>query len=506
MKKFNFLSFVAFGIALNGFAVLAVASVLLVIKLYKEHVNDYSYDLSAEELEELMNDELEEAEVDNPYSGFMETFENTEIIFERKGQLNMDEYDDTIIDTKDSEGRLEAYMLLMGPGETINDVKTLIQEENLFDRYSYNISDAEIRHKEFTLKFTGNTNATHWERKVTFKLENNISWTLERDEGTVWDGDKEILNQVKTRNDFGRVNVEEMDYFGDQSNYFRPAIIGRNKKIVRVKTLYDFLEQVDSYVTLILPDQAIRIDEIILNMEDLDMEGLDSLEEKIKNVNPKVSFYMYREPDKYVISDITISDCQNLVITGSYNKTKLVTEDETSRILVFENCRDICLSGIFMKHTVPGYCSGDVLVMNSVKNADIEYCILDGSGMIGLNCEESNNIYMYQGNITNCRETAVDISNSSNIRFDRVEIHNNCKEERNHCVLWFANTKASIFSKCNIYNNRAEMILDEEDSEVELFDCAVHDNEILRDESEGDYEGEEYGEDYEEGDYEEYEN
>ena len=154
-------------------------------------------------------------------------------------------------------------------------------------------------------------------------------------------------------------------------------------------------------------------------------------------------------------------------------KVSLSALPRYANVLAFENTKNITLNGLTLGHTVePGFCSGGVLWLNKVQNAEVNDCALFGCGTIGINAYQSRNIYASNCEIYDCSQNAVMSENCKDVRLLDSRVHN-CEGE----LFRVNGTEGFAVVNSVIENNNVSYLLSTAySSEVYLLGCDTKDN------------------------------
>jgi|GEM_PF-5187870 len=182
----------------------------------------------------------------------------------------------------------------------------------------------------------------------------------------------------------------------------------------------------------------------------------------------------------------TIRNITGLTIIGAgIDETELINTNRFKEVLVFENCRNIEISGVKAGHSPQEYeCDAGVFYFQNCLNVAVDSCYLYGCGSVGVNIRLSSDVRISDTTITDCSLYAVNVYNSSSVVFNNCEIvenrgyistiavhatndhfvdvtFNNCEISRNYIrdslvytmELWETSKISMVFNDCLISDN-----------------------------------------------------
>lgn len=119
--------------------------------------------------------------------------------------------------------------------------------------------------------------------------------------------------------------------------------------------------------------------------------------------------------------ELVIADVENLTIAAADPdpaNTVISAAPRYADVLSFRYCRMVTLSGITAGHTVlPSECSGGVISLLDVDVMNITDCDLYGCGVLGLQADNSRNIFVVGTTIRECSDGAVNLCRCFDVRF-----------------------------------------------------------------------------------------
>ena len=125
--------------------------------------------------------------------------------------------------------------------------------------------------------------------------------------------------------------------------------------------------------------------------------------------------------------ELAISCADRLSIRGSLTddgntvtlESALRADPRYAEVIRFTNCRDICVSGLVLGHTLGGACVGGVISFDSCAGAYVSGCRLYGCGTYGVEGNDSKNLKVMDSIVHNCTYGHVDMYNCENVSFER---------------------------------------------------------------------------------------
>ena len=131
----------------------------------------------------------------------------------------------------------------------------------------------------------------------------------------------------------------------------------------------------------------------------------------------------YEWLDLYGEWELVISGVNGLRIEAVHPGTEIVTLPTYANVIRFDNCSDVCLSGLTIGHIEgAGYCSGSVLRMLDCEDMRVENCELYGCGTYGLELDRCRNLSCRETVIRDCSTGAMTATTSSGIVLDSCRI------------------------------------------------------------------------------------
>jgi hypothetical protein len=203
-------------------------------------------------------------------------------------------------------------------------------------------------------------------------------------------------------------------------------------------------------------------------------------------------------------SNIKIQNIRNLTLKGE-GEVSFLTRNLKQDVITFVDCPDLTLQNITFGHVNPYdeyQCEGGVLSLESTSDIIIEQCKFFGSGSIGIETSNVDNLYVTDTQIYDCSLSALSIRDSVNIHFSRLSVHSNetygdllsfyrCEDITFSDSVFYDNqcdwTMISInytevrFVRCQIYNNILEKYAINDDakdsfSKAYFHECTIEDN------------------------------
>ena len=174
------------------------------------------------------------------------------------------------------------------------------------------------------------------------------------------------------------------------------------------------------------------------------------------NPLPDSPYYSWEEvPDGF---QLRIQNVSNFTLLGTEN-VEIVTEPRYANVLCLYGCENVRLSGFTAGHTVePGYCSGGVLFFESCRRVDVEDTRLYGCGVVGVQGRSCESLRIFNSEIYECSEGAVNLSMCANAVIDSCHIRD-VRQEEEYDFAWgwlfqFHSCNTVRVTGCTIENNR----------------------------------------------------
>jgi len=182
--------------------------------------------------------------------------------------------------------------------------------------------------------------------------------------------------------------------------------------------------------------------------------------------------------------EFVISKVENLKIVGTGDlATKIVTKPRYADVLEFQDCRNIWLENFEATHSPDkGSCVGGVVAYRNCQDLVIRNTILEGSGTIGINGQQINNLFCKNTIITGCTYGILCLSNTETVTFEDCQF----KDNQEFDLVSVFNTKEIRFKDCEFSNNqtgsggsRPYLLFNVNDSEpLQLLRCKVTNNRV----------------------------
>lgn len=143
-----------------------------------------------------------------------------------------------------------------------------------------------------------------------------------------------------------------------------------------------------------------------------------------------------------------ISGLNNLSLFGK-GKAKILIEPRYAWVMNFVSCSNLLFDGVTFGHTEAGYCRGGVLSFTACKNVRILNCNLFGSGTVGIQTQDSENITVNQCDIYECTYGLAYLYTSNNIIFTKTKFQNT----GNFDLIEIGGCDKVTFSSCTFKGN-----------------------------------------------------
>lgn len=142
--------------------------------------------------------------------------------------------------------------------------------------------------------------------------------------------------------------------------------------------------------------------------------------EVAQSSNPAVSWEQTFDGPQLVITGVS-----RLTLKALQGKATLLAVPRYAYTIVFRECRDIRLEGLTLGHTEAGECAGGVLRFERCTGVQIQGCDLFGSGVVGLDLEESTGIVVGDSTIRDCTYGALYAVEVQDLRLQNVRVTGN---------------------------------------------------------------------------------
>jgi hypothetical protein len=242
------------------------------------------------------------------------------------------------------------------------------------------------------------------------------------------------------------VGLSENDgIYPDSADIFSPDLNDKIDKI-RVKNTHQLLKALG-------PDRK-----IILANGKYDIYGY-LFKAALKN-NPELNIQHITHLNQCLqaeLEDTTYVECQasniifknlhNVIIEGGKNSS-IVTPEGATSVLILKDCQNVALKKLTLKHTVE-LCWDPVLGVHNCRNILIHNCILDGSGTVGIDAHNNQNLSIIGNTIQNC---SLEIVYLKNCMGETKFTDNTCKD--NGPIITMDNCGLLYFNGNTVRNNR----------------------------------------------------
>lgn len=172
------------------------------------------------------------------------------------------------------------------------------------------------------------------------------------------------------------------------------------------ETLYASPADVDEFLSAIAPDTS-----IVLAAGTYDLSTASDYGKPTDS-----EYYRWEQvPDGY---ELVIEGVENLSITADPGAI-ISAVPRYADVLVFSDCANIGLVGFTAGHTVePGQCMGGVIHLMGANDVTVSSCALYGCGVLGVDAENCQNIFVKDSDIYECSNGAVELTSCKNVQFD----------------------------------------------------------------------------------------
>lgn len=257
-----------------------------------------------------------------------------------------------------------------------------------------------------------------------------------------------------------------------------PAVIINERTLVPVRFIAESIgaevkwDDKNQVVLISTENMAYQIIEVNNVNEFIDAIGPNRkivLKQKEYNLSRPEKEY---KPNKYVRweeeydgDELVIQNVNNLTIEGlSKTLSSIVVEPRYVNVITFENSNDINIINIYAGHTPEkGGCTGGVFRFIDSNRINIEKSTLFGSGRIGLELFNVNDLLFNESIITDCSEAIMAIYDSKNIKFLNSRFEGN---EGYYRFIDITRSSNIVFDRIIITNNNPAI---EGDYDNQLF-------------------------------------
>jgi polygalacturonase len=152
---------------------------------------------------------------------------------------------------------------------------------------------------------------------------------------------------------------------------------------------------------------------------------------------------------------LLINGKKSLTLEGQ-GKAVIVAKEGWVKILTIMSSEDITVKGLHLTHDVErGYCFGSVVEISRSENVQILDSVLDGSGTQAVVVKDADGVTITKGEATRNTEGVFDISNSRNVRIDKVRIAKNDNSGYyKRGILDIADSSDVSFTNNSVINNQ----------------------------------------------------
>ena len=183
------------------------------------------------------------------------------------------------------------------------------------------------------------------------------------------------------------------------------------------------------------------------------------------------------EPGRYEMSrQLNFSGVKNLTIRGAGTTgdkiTEIVLDDETSFIMLFDDCSDIVIENLKAGHSVSGFCTGGVFSFGNSSRISINGAYMYGSGTEGLLLLNVSDMKVTNSRIYECTYYIMTVTGGANISFEKCEFYYN----KEYSLVNVSETKNLSFTDCEFRGNKGSKMFDVNDAKVLVRRCAFRGN------------------------------
>jgi hypothetical protein len=152
-------------------------------------------------------------------------------------------------------------------------------------------------------------------------------------------------------------------------------------------------------------------------------------------------------------SELIITDVEDLIIKSD-GESEIVTTPRYAYVLSFQNVKGIIIENITFGHTEAGECSGGVLRLKDSDTIEIRFSTLYGSGVVGIDAENCEDILIVDSEITGCSYGAMFLSNCSGVYITNSLFSDN----EGHPLFLVEHCESVEFEDCVVSSNRGSAV------------------------------------------------
>lgn len=176
--------------------------------------------------------------------------------------------------------------------------------------------------------------------------------------------------------------------------------------------------------------------------------------------------------------ELQITGVNNLALiadTVGENRPVISAVPRYANVIYFSSCSDIALWGLTLGHTeAPGECSGGVVMLENVTNAQINSCRLYGCGTVGIQAMYSSHVSAEGTHIYDCSYSAVSAYSASDLTLNHCEIYD-CGITGFDGVFSLSSTNGFALLNSDIYDCSGAVLVSALSSRaVSVLGCSVY--------------------------------
>lgn len=194
-----------------------------------------------------------------------------------------------------------------------------------------------------------------------------------------------------------------------------PKVLDITEKKIKDESGYAEIEvnSINEFVKAIKPNTKIIIKNSEIKLDDLE-----------KNISHDNKYIGWSKGDW--VAGAKLEGIDNITIIGGLkNPTYMFMDDNYNDVLQIVNCKKVKFENIEFGHPIPSGCMGDVIVLTNSENITFDNCIIDGSGIAGINATNVNYLAVNNSIIENCSYTPMILESVSNSTFNGVIFQHN---------------------------------------------------------------------------------
>lgn len=172
------------------------------------------------------------------------------------------------------------------------------------------------------------------------------------------------------------------------------------------------VSDIDGFLAAIAPNTEIHMAPGTYNITEAERYG---------KMDPQ-QYYRWNNYGFALDYELFLDGIDNLTVIGE--GAKILTEPRSSTVLVFNNCANLCLSGLTVGHTSAAEaCEGSVIRMTSCQDVSVDHCSLYGCGTVGLEAIATDSLTVTDTEVHHCSYAGIYADQCMVLQLDRVSVH-----------------------------------------------------------------------------------